>query len=161
MEKLCIKCGYQRKPGDTAPEGECPHCGAIYAKGEEKTTTTSTSDDDEIDTKYYENSEIKFCESVTSTGDVEGEATSFHADRNGSREVTIYISNDKAFKTTKMYIDVYDKNDKKVDDFNVDAQEEWDWIKFKETFTALGEYTIDIYNADNIFINSATVTITR
>ena len=34
MEKLCIKCGYQRKPSDTAPEGECPHCGAIYAKVE-------------------------------------------------------------------------------------------------------------------------------
>lgn len=35
MEKMCIKCGYQRKPGDTAPESECPHCGAIYAKVEE------------------------------------------------------------------------------------------------------------------------------
>ena len=34
MEKLCIKCGYLRKPGDTAPEEECPHCGAIYAKVE-------------------------------------------------------------------------------------------------------------------------------
>ena len=34
LEKLCIKCGYQRKPGDTAPETECPHCGAIYAKVE-------------------------------------------------------------------------------------------------------------------------------
>ncbi|HUL41136.1 MAG TPA: hypothetical protein VLV32_04425 [Burkholderiales bacterium] len=34
MEKICIKCGYQRKPSDTAPEGECPHCGAIYAKVE-------------------------------------------------------------------------------------------------------------------------------
>ena len=34
MEKLCVKCGYQRKPGDAAPETECPHCGAIYAKVE-------------------------------------------------------------------------------------------------------------------------------
>jgi hypothetical protein len=34
VEKLCIECDYQRKPGDTAPETECPHCGAIYDKVE-------------------------------------------------------------------------------------------------------------------------------
>ncbi|MGH8751517.1 MAG: zinc ribbon domain-containing protein [Burkholderiales bacterium] len=34
LEKLCVKCGYQRKPADTAPETECPHCGAVYAKVE-------------------------------------------------------------------------------------------------------------------------------
>ena len=34
MEKICIKCGYQRKPSDTAPEGECTRCGAVYAKVE-------------------------------------------------------------------------------------------------------------------------------
>jgi len=28
VEKLCIKCGYQRKSGDTAPETKCLHCGA-------------------------------------------------------------------------------------------------------------------------------------
>jgi hypothetical protein len=32
VETLCIKCGYQRESGDTAPETECPRCGAIYAK---------------------------------------------------------------------------------------------------------------------------------
>ncbi|HVS25914.1 MAG TPA: hypothetical protein VHE58_01165 [Burkholderiales bacterium] len=34
LEKLCIKCGYQWKAGDAAPETECPRCGAIYAKVE-------------------------------------------------------------------------------------------------------------------------------
>lgn len=28
----CVKCGYTRKAGDTAPAGECPRCGVIYAK---------------------------------------------------------------------------------------------------------------------------------
>lgn len=28
----CPKCSYQRKPTDTAVEGECPSCGIIYAK---------------------------------------------------------------------------------------------------------------------------------
>ncbi|MBF0284764.1 MAG: hypothetical protein HQL51_09925 [Magnetococcales bacterium] len=28
----CPKCGHARQPGDLAPTGECPRCGAIYAK---------------------------------------------------------------------------------------------------------------------------------
>ncbi|WP_076997834.1 hypothetical protein [Variovorax sp. KK3] len=32
--KTCLKCGYQRVTTDAAPLGECPKCGAIYAKVE-------------------------------------------------------------------------------------------------------------------------------
>lgn len=32
MGTVCKKCGYERKPTDTAPDYECPKCGAIYAK---------------------------------------------------------------------------------------------------------------------------------
>jgi predicted nucleic acid-binding Zn-ribbon protein len=28
----CLKCGYKRQTSDTAPETDCPKCGAIYAK---------------------------------------------------------------------------------------------------------------------------------
>lgn len=28
----CPKCGYTRKPTDTAPDYECPRCGVVYAK---------------------------------------------------------------------------------------------------------------------------------
>ena len=31
---LCKKCGYERTEHDSAPETECPSCGAIYAKVE-------------------------------------------------------------------------------------------------------------------------------
>ncbi|MBM9521292.1 hypothetical protein JWG39_15850 [Desulforhopalus vacuolatus] len=34
MTKICKKCGYERQPTDTAPDYECPKCGAIYAKVE-------------------------------------------------------------------------------------------------------------------------------
>jgi len=34
MSIKCLKCGYQRKPGDLAPDYECPNCGAIYIKVE-------------------------------------------------------------------------------------------------------------------------------
>ena len=32
MDKKCLKCGYERKPSDLAPNYECPQCGAIYTK---------------------------------------------------------------------------------------------------------------------------------
>ena len=46
MGKKCLKCGYERKKEDSAPEYECPNCGAIYAKVEaaqKKTTGESKS----------------------------------------------------------------------------------------------------------------------
>ncbi len=30
--RVCPKCGYQRKPADSGPAYECPHCGVIYEK---------------------------------------------------------------------------------------------------------------------------------
>jgi len=32
MYQTCPKCGYQRRPSDVAPDGECPACGLIFAK---------------------------------------------------------------------------------------------------------------------------------
>ena len=29
---ICPKCGYERRPADTAPDYECPKCGIVYAK---------------------------------------------------------------------------------------------------------------------------------
>jgi len=34
MTKICKKCGYERQSTDTAPDYECPKCGAIYTKVE-------------------------------------------------------------------------------------------------------------------------------
>lgn len=34
MSKECLKCGYKRRPTDTAPDYECPNCGRVYAKVE-------------------------------------------------------------------------------------------------------------------------------
>ncbi len=35
MGKICKKCEYERLPSDTAPDYQCPKCGAIYAKVDE------------------------------------------------------------------------------------------------------------------------------
>lgn len=34
MARTCIKCGYTRRDGDTAPPYACPSCGVVYAKAE-------------------------------------------------------------------------------------------------------------------------------
>ena len=34
MAKTCIKCGYERRESDSAPDYECPACGVVYAKAE-------------------------------------------------------------------------------------------------------------------------------
>jgi DNA-directed RNA polymerase subunit RPC12/RpoP len=34
MLKVCLRCGYERKATDSAPDSECPSCGRIYAKME-------------------------------------------------------------------------------------------------------------------------------
>jgi len=36
VEKRCIKCGYQRKSGDAAPETECPRGGALIPLQDDK-----------------------------------------------------------------------------------------------------------------------------
>jgi len=32
MDKKCLKCGYERKDSDMAPDYACPGCGVIYSK---------------------------------------------------------------------------------------------------------------------------------
>ncbi|WP_265945459.1 hypothetical protein [Dechloromonas sp. A34] len=32
MDKVCVKCGYERQERDSAANEECPHCGVIYSK---------------------------------------------------------------------------------------------------------------------------------
>ena len=34
--KTCLKCGYTRRPDDSAPEYACPKCGRVYAKVEQQ-----------------------------------------------------------------------------------------------------------------------------
>jgi uncharacterized protein YbjQ (UPF0145 family)/predicted RNA-binding Zn-ribbon protein involved in translation (DUF1610 family) len=33
--KVCLKCDYERKPEDRAPDWQCPNCEAVYSKIEE------------------------------------------------------------------------------------------------------------------------------
>lgn len=45
----CVKCGYARNAGDTAPEEECPRCGVIYAKVKAQKTESPPSSPQETE----------------------------------------------------------------------------------------------------------------
>ncbi|MBK6731428.1 MAG: hypothetical protein IPG60_10880 [Bacteroidetes bacterium] len=112
-----------------------------------------------IDTYYYENSVIKFGTSETDEGLPVGENTEFSLGSNDSITLRIFLTNDKVFATDKFYVDVYDDEDDLVDAFTIKIDPEWDQVRFNQWFTKRGEYIIDIFNADDIFINSGEVTI--
>lgn len=126
----------------------------------EKADKKSDDSDDEVDTYYYENSEVLFCTGVSENGEPEGESDEFTMSRGASSiEVTTYVSNDKPFKTSKFYVDIYDSDEELVDTYEYTVEEDWDWAKFPITLKKRGEYNIDVYNADDIFVNSASLTI--
>src|SRR5689334_17871911 len=45
LAPACPKCGYERKPSDTAPDWECPRCGVAYAKYKAAEETARQTDE--------------------------------------------------------------------------------------------------------------------
>lgn len=117
--------------------------------------------DTTINTFYYEDSYVTFCESV-SEGKMIAEAESFMLGENGSVTVTIYISCDNPFKTDLFYIDVFeDVGDDfiDVDSYNITVEPDWDYAFVKQTFNRKGTFVVDIYTADDIYVNTGEVVI--
>lgn len=140
----------------------------IRWNGQIKATTILTvevkndmDDEDAEDTYYYEDSEMIFCKSVDKEGNTQGDATSFSLGTGSKATISIYIQNDgKPFKTKKVYATIY-KGLNKVKEYDLDIESEWNFFSFKHTFTEAGEYTVEIYNGNDVFMNTANVTITR
>ncbi len=121
------------------------------------------STDTIIDTYYYEDSDVDFGMSVDAEGVLQGESETFYMGANTSISIKAYLNNfGLPFKTTKMYVDVFKEgSDIEVDSFNIDVETDWDYIHFLVVFKDPGVYYIDIYNADDIFVNTGTVTIQK
>ncbi|MBK8951457.1 MAG: hypothetical protein IPM85_03035 [Chitinophagaceae bacterium] len=145
----------------------------VRLNGQVKATTTITvdvkkdmdnvemDDDDASDTYYYEDSEILFCKSVDKQGNTTGEASTFALGTTKQITLTVYTENDgNPFKTKEVYATIY-KNNKVVKEYDLDITPEWTYFSFKHTFTEPGEYVVDLYNGKDVFINSATLTITK
>lgn len=121
----------------------------------------SANGDTAITTFYYEDSYIYFCENVTE-GTMVGEAEDFPLGPTGSVTVTIYVTCDKPFKTDLFYIDVFeDIGDDFIDldSYNITVEPDWDYAFVKQTFTKKGTYVVDIYTADDIYVNTGEVVI--
>lgn len=126
-----------------------------------ETASAAQPKGDPYDTYYYEYSEILFALTVDQNGNLDGENTTFKLGSSGKIDLTVFVSNDGEFATNGLYIEVYDEEESLVEDYGIDIQPEWDWVKFVHTFNKPGTYYFDIYNDEDTFVNSAQVTITR
>lgn len=127
------------------------------------TTTTTTPSTKGIDTYYYEDSEVIFCESVENNNPV-NIGTSFTIPSTGGY-LQVQVDNGKAMKTTKLVVDIYKKpkGSTEYSEF-VETQEypievTWDRPYFKYTFYSAGDYVFDVYSAEDVYINSGYITI--
>lgn len=117
----------------------------------------------QVDTYYYENSKIIFCEEVKNNEPVNA-STSFIIPSTGGT-VTVQVNNGKALKTTQLIVDIYKKPaggsdyTEFVETKRYDIESHWDRPYFSYTFSGTGEYKFSVYNADEVWINSATVTM--
>lgn len=131
---------------------------------QEGVTPTSTTDNTikVKDTYYYEDSEVTFCSSVGTDGNAVNPSSSLVL-TGSSIETTVLVDNNyKAFETSKVFVDVYkDAAADPYDSFTIDIQPDWDYMHFKMTFAAPGTYYVDLYTADDIFINTGTIEVTR
>lgn len=134
-----------------------------YEKGVTPPGGSSTVTSGEIDTYYYEGSFIQFCSSVDANGNAQNPTTSYILPYAGTIETVVLLDNNmKELKTNLITVDVYkDGATDPYDTFTINVQPEWDYCYFKLNLAAPGSYYVDLYTADDIFINTATLTVTR
>lgn len=126
-------------------------------------STVASNTDIGIDTYYYEDSDVDFGTSVDDLGVLQGEAETFSLGDAGIVSIRTLVNNfGIPFKTNLMYVDVYKEGSETViDGFDIACEQDWDFVHFSIDFKDPGVYYVDIYNGDDIFINTGTVTIER
>lgn len=127
----------------------------------EKSTTSTNSD---ITSDYYKDSDIKINnKSILSKSN----SAVFYLN-NDKIELTLKVTNDKAFKTTEVYVSVYKKKYKNgkedgedfIDKFTFNSIDlTWDWISLPIEFKEKGDYILDVFTKDDVFINTGFLTI--
>jgi hypothetical protein len=116
-----------------------------------------------VDTYYFEDSKITFGTAIDDKAVVSGEAGSFSL-MNGKRDIVAKLQQDKDLNVTQVVVEVYGGVDYKekvyTQTYNIPSKT-WNWIKVPLSFTKPGKYVVDMYNEDDVFINSGYVEITR
>lgn len=127
----------------------------------DKTTTA-----DGITSDYYEDSKVKFGTNIDDNAKITGEGTEFKL-KNGVADIQIMILNGKVFKSEKVKLSVYKKIMKNGKEETNLVQtipvtgiaEDWDWIKTNIVFKEKGDYIVDVWNENEVFINTGVLTI--
>lgn len=133
------------------------------AKASTVFTVEVKEEDGELDTYYYEDSELYFCKSV-SEGQPVGDTSVFSLKGAAAVPVTIYLSNaNKPFRTKKLYVDIYLRGGDAapVKSYELAVHAEWDYMSFVHRFDKPGTYDVDIYSEEDLFVNSGAVEIKK
>jgi hypothetical protein len=110
-----------------------------------------------IDTYYYEDSYILIGTGLDDTKSITGEGTDFALAGQTSLTLYMYLTNyPKPLETNLIYVDIYRGEDAaEYDSFSITIEKDWDFCYFNTSFTEPGLYYVDMYTADDIFINTA------
>jgi hypothetical protein len=115
------------------------------------------------DTYYYEFSSIRFGKEMKETNLI-GEAETFNL-TNGEVEVLLLLEMDKALLCTEIFVEIYDASSatsEQIENFSINSIDPtWDYVFFKVKLKKEGTFYIDLYNQNDVFINSATVVINK
>ncbi len=131
-------------------------------KMETATASIAATSSEIIDTYYYTYSSVKFCTSVDDNYEAVGANSTFNISPSLGGYVYVLVkNNNKAFKTNKMYVDIYKGGDYSefVETKIFDITSDWASFKFPYTFYKEGHYMFKVYNSNSIFINAGYVTI--
>ena len=139
----------------------------VTINNKETTTTTTTTDNTTTSSSgaldYYSASSITSGTSIDDNGIVTGTSEYYNIPAEGAYVIYKVDNSGKSLNTEQLIVDVYKKNDAGTYDFyetkNYDIKSTLDWIYFKYTFYAAGDYKFSIYNKAWKFIITSYTTI--
>ncbi len=117
-------------------------------------------DDSTLDTWYYKNTKIVFCDSVLSEIFI-GKKNKFPFNEVGSTIVT-YISHDeKKLRTEKIIAKIYAINDSNnlIETLTIDLKPTQRWTSFPITIKNKGKYSVELFSDKDIFIQKKSVEV--
>lgn len=126
------------------------------------TASLAESKNEALDASYYNHLIVTFCKSVDASYNAIGTSTTFSMVPNERQNIYVLIkNNNKSFKTNKIQVDIYKGKEytEFVETKTYNMNPALTNFKFQYTFYYEGSYKFKIYNADNVFMNEACVTI--
>jgi hypothetical protein len=123
----------------------------------------SISAKSQVDVDYYEKSSVIIGNGVDEEGYIIGKSNLFQLE-NGTKDVFIILELDKPLMLQSIVVDIFSGKEYKdlVNTYYFDVPSpDYTYTYFPLTFTKHGKYAIDIYNQNNLYINSGYFTISN